>query len=64
MIGKVSTGGFVDAVERAMDAAGFDAAHLVGNSLGGYLALRPEAGRWATVPMRVSSRLSGCFRSR
>jgi pimeloyl-ACP methyl ester carboxylesterase len=29
-----------DAVERAMDAAGFGAAHLVGNSLGGYVALR------------------------
>jgi pimeloyl-ACP methyl ester carboxylesterase len=30
----------VDAVERAMDDAGFDAAHLVGNSLGGYVALQ------------------------
>lgn len=29
-----------DAVERAMDAAGFETAHLVGNSLGGHLALR------------------------
>src|SRR3954464_9929224 len=29
-----------DAIERAMDEAGFDTAHLVGNSLGGYLALR------------------------
>lgn len=48
MIGKVSTGGFVDAVERAMDAAGFDAAHLVGNSLGGYLALRLAARGRAT----------------
>jgi len=28
-----------DAVQQAMDAAGFDLAHLVGNSLGGYLAL-------------------------
>jgi pimeloyl-ACP methyl ester carboxylesterase len=28
------------AVERAMDAAGFEIAHLVGNSLGGYLALQ------------------------
>jgi pimeloyl-ACP methyl ester carboxylesterase len=28
-----------DAVERAMDDAGFRTAHLVGNSLGGYLAL-------------------------
>jgi len=28
----------VDAVERDMDAAGFDTAHLVGNSLGGWIA--------------------------
>ena len=31
-------GGIVDALERAMDEAGFQTAHLVGNSLGGYLA--------------------------
>jgi pimeloyl-ACP methyl ester carboxylesterase len=30
---------FLDAIERAMDEAGFATAHLVGNSLGGYLAL-------------------------
>jgi pimeloyl-ACP methyl ester carboxylesterase len=29
-----------DAVEQAMDDAGFETAHLVGNSLGGYLALQ------------------------
>jgi pimeloyl-ACP methyl ester carboxylesterase len=29
-----------DAVERAMDDAGFETAHLVGNSLGGYVALQ------------------------
>src|SRR5918911_149122 len=29
-----------DHVERAMDAAGFETAHIAGNSLGGYLALR------------------------
>ena len=28
-----------DALERDMDSAGFDQAHLVGNSLGGWLAL-------------------------
>jgi pimeloyl-ACP methyl ester carboxylesterase len=33
----------VEAVERAMDAAGFDTAHVVGNSLGGFLALRLAA---------------------
>jgi pimeloyl-ACP methyl ester carboxylesterase len=38
------------AVERAMDAAGFETAHLVGNSLGGYTALRLAArGRGRTV---------------
>jgi pimeloyl-ACP methyl ester carboxylesterase len=29
----------IDALERDMDAAGFETAHLVGNSLGGWLAL-------------------------
>src|SRR4051794_16967279 len=39
-----------DAIERAMDEAGFDTAHLVGNSLGGYLALRLAArGRARSV---------------
>src|SRR5947209_19668422 len=32
-----------EGVERAMDAAGFDLAHIVGNSLGGYTALRLAA---------------------
>jgi pimeloyl-ACP methyl ester carboxylesterase len=40
----------LDAVERAMDDAGFDTAHVVGNSLGGYVALRLAArGRARTV---------------
>jgi pimeloyl-ACP methyl ester carboxylesterase len=34
---------FADAVEEAMDGAGFATAHLAGNSLGGYLALRLAA---------------------
>ena len=39
-----------DAVERAMDAAGFETAHVVGNSLGGYVALHLAArGRARTV---------------
>ncbi|MGZ6643125.1 MAG: alpha/beta fold hydrolase [Solirubrobacteraceae bacterium] len=39
-----------DAVERAMDDAGFATAHLVGNSLGGYVALQLAArGRAASV---------------
>jgi len=32
-----------DAIERDMDSAGFDRAHLVGNSLGGWLALELAA---------------------
>ena len=47
---RLSSNAFVDAVERAMDGAGFELAHLVGNSLGGYVALRlAERGRAATV---------------
>jgi pimeloyl-ACP methyl ester carboxylesterase len=39
-----------DSVERAMDEVGFETAHLVGNSLGGYLALRlAERGRARSV---------------
>src|SRR4051812_23829734 len=39
-----------DAVERAMDEAGFETAHIVGNSLGGYLALQLAArGRAESV---------------
>jgi pimeloyl-ACP methyl ester carboxylesterase len=39
-----------DAVERAMDDAGLETAHLVGNSLGGYVALQLAArGRARSV---------------
>ncbi len=39
-----------DAVERAMDEAGFETAHVVGNSLGGYVALQLAArGRAQSV---------------
>jgi pimeloyl-ACP methyl ester carboxylesterase len=39
-----------DAVEREMDAAGFDFAHLAGNSLGGWIALElARRGRARTV---------------
>lgn len=39
-----------DAVERAMDEAGFDTADIVGNSLGGYVALQLAArGRARSV---------------
>jgi pimeloyl-ACP methyl ester carboxylesterase len=48
--GEVSDVAVLDAVERAMDEAGFETAHIVGNSLGGYLALRlAERGRARTV---------------
>ena len=39
-----------DAIERAMDEAGFETAHIVGNSLGGYFALQLAArGRARSV---------------
>ena len=39
-----------DAVEQAMDDAGFETAHIVGNSLGGYVALQlASRGRARTV---------------
>jgi pimeloyl-ACP methyl ester carboxylesterase len=48
--GKVTTQLFVDAIERALEEAGLETAHLVGNSLGGYVALQLAArGRAATV---------------
>jgi pimeloyl-ACP methyl ester carboxylesterase len=48
--GEISDAALTDGVERAMDAAGFEQAHLVGNSLGGYVALQLAArGRAETV---------------
>ncbi|MDQ3724020.1 MAG: alpha/beta fold hydrolase, partial [Actinomycetota bacterium] len=48
--GRVSTDELLDAVERTMDEAGLATAHLVGNSLGGYIALRLAArGRAESV---------------
>jgi pimeloyl-ACP methyl ester carboxylesterase len=45
-----STAHVLDVLERMMDDAGFATAHLVGNSLGGHLALRLAArGRAETV---------------
>jgi pimeloyl-ACP methyl ester carboxylesterase len=46
----VTTDEILEAVERTMDEAGFATAHLVGNSLGGYVALRlAERGRAESV---------------
>jgi pimeloyl-ACP methyl ester carboxylesterase len=48
--GAVTPTGLVDAVGRAIDDAGFVAPHIVGNSLGGYVALALAArGRARTV---------------
>lgn len=48
--GAIDLERILDALEAAMDDAGFDTAHLVGNSLGGYLALRLAGrGRGRTV---------------
>ena len=38
--GEVDDLALVDGVEQAMDDAGFEVAHLVGNSLGGYVSLQ------------------------
>jgi pimeloyl-ACP methyl ester carboxylesterase len=47
---EVSGDAIVDAVERAMDAAGLELAHVAGNSLGGHIALRlAERGRARSV---------------
>jgi pimeloyl-ACP methyl ester carboxylesterase len=48
--GAITDAVLADAVERAMDDAGFDLAHLVGNSLGGFVAMQLAArGRASTV---------------
>ena len=41
--GEITDGVLADAVERAMDEAGFATAHVAGNSLGGYVALQLAA---------------------
>jgi pimeloyl-ACP methyl ester carboxylesterase len=38
--GEIDDDVLVDAVEQAMDEVGFETAHVVGNSLGGYVALQ------------------------
>ncbi|MGH2946087.1 MAG: alpha/beta fold hydrolase [Solirubrobacteraceae bacterium] len=41
--GEVDDAVLADGIERAMDEAGFETAHIVGNSLGGYVALQLAA---------------------
>lgn len=49
-LGELTDAVLADEVARAMDAAGFDTAHIVGNSLGGYVSLQLAArGRARTV---------------
>jgi pimeloyl-ACP methyl ester carboxylesterase len=48
--GAIGAEAMADEAERAMDEAGFETAHIAGNSLGGYLALKlAERGRALTV---------------
>ena len=50
LAGAATTALLADAVERAMDATGFETAHVVGNSLGGWVALQLAArGRARSV---------------
>ncbi|SNR96140.1 Alpha/beta hydrolase family protein [Haloechinothrix alba] len=51
--------GVTDAVERLLDDAGIERAHLVGNSLGGWVALElAERGRAQSVVEVIAP--SGC----
>ena len=48
--GELNADVLADGVERAMDEAGLETAHVAGNSLGGYLALKlAERGRARSV---------------
>ncbi len=50
LTGEVSDATIADAVEEAMDEAGFETAHIAGNSLGGFVALQLAArGRARSV---------------
>jgi pimeloyl-ACP methyl ester carboxylesterase len=50
LTGPVTAATLADGVEQAMDAAGFETAHIAGNSLGGFVALQlAERGRARSV---------------
>jgi pimeloyl-ACP methyl ester carboxylesterase len=50
IVGEPDGAMFADAVERAMDEAGFERAHIVGHSVGGFIALQLAArGRALSV---------------
>ena len=50
IVGEPDGGMFADGVERAMDEAGFERAHIVGHSIGGFIALQLAArGRALSV---------------
>ena len=59
---EISDAALTGPVERAMDEAAFATAHLVGNSLGGYVALqlaargRAAVGRGARPGRRLGAR--------
>ncbi len=70
---SASVNALVDAIEREMDASGFETAHVVGNSLGGWIALElarrgrarsvvalSPAGGWERGS-REEKRLKGMF---
>lgn len=48
-----------DAIEQAMDAAGFRTAHIVGNSLGGFVALQLAARGRAESVVALAPRAGG-----
>jgi pimeloyl-ACP methyl ester carboxylesterase len=61
--GEVTDALIPDAIERAMDEAGFETAHIVGNSLGGYVALQLAARGRADWSSRLLRRRLGQGRS-